>query len=472
LQQDQPTRGYQPYTIQIVLPKGTEKISHEQLERAVIRDVFSHHGIYTSRAAIEDFLKTHGTIDLNEQLYRNQQGETVATRDRVRGIMPEAREMTDKVTGKTQRGYELTITGEFQSAVLGAKEKAEAVTKAGIKVVPELSMNERMSKAMQIAYDKHLPHTVGEAVKDVNPKQLMVGVAVAGSIVAVATKAGAAKAIPLIGAGVTLAQVSSYYAESEAFLKMCAEAKTEADLDKAAQQFASIVKQGGLDVGLTLATAGIGKFSAVSGAGGKLVDDVARIANDTTRATLGKFKQWNDEIVAGMKQAYGEDLVFENVLGRVTTNTKNIDEIVNSPMEARAAKAENTGARRDIEMQEAAGGHTIERHVGKSESWLRKRIETDPTLRIDGVASSFRNETIANRTQGQFIKQNKQAIIDWLKGESNRPFTDVVKMKEPIGIVVERSKSGFVETTKARIVLVKDNSEHGWHILTSFPITR
>ena len=141
-------------------------------------------------------------------------------------------------------------------------------------------------------------------------------------------------------------------------------------------------------------------------------------------------------------------------------------------LEARAAKAENTGTRRNVEMQEAAGGHTIERHVDKSENWLRNRIETDPTLKIDGVASSFRNETIANRVQGQFIKQNKEAILNWLKSGDNKPFVGVVEMNEPVGIVVERGKAGFVEANKARIVLFRNNSEHGWHIRTSFPVTK
>lgn len=322
-----PVRGHKPYTIEILLPKGQKQAGYEQLQRAVIRDIFTHHGIYTSRAAVEDFIKTHGNLDLNEQGYRNKQGESAATSNRVPGLMPAVQDITNKVTGEKRRGYEFTITGELQSIVLGERAQAEAVTKAGTKVVPELSLNERMSKAMQIAYDKHLPHTIGAALKDVDPKQLMVGVAVAGGIVTAATKAGAAKALPLIGAGVTLAQVASYHAEAEAFVKMCAKAQTDADLDKAAQQFASVVKQAGVEIVLTLATAGASKLGAVSRAGGRLVDDAARLADDAGRAALGKFKQWNDEIVAGMKQAFGDDLVFETVPTRkMPTKTSSVND--------------------------------------------------------------------------------------------------------------------------------------------------
>ncbi|MDQ3650810.1 MAG: hypothetical protein M3458_11170 [Acidobacteriota bacterium] len=48
-------------------------------------------------------------------------------------------------------------------------------------------------------------------------------------------------------------------------------------------------------------------------------------------------------------------------------------------------------------------GHTVEIHVGKSEAWLRKRLETDPSLRNQNYASSFFNEAAANRAQGRFV---------------------------------------------------------------------
>jgi hypothetical protein len=42
-------------------------------------------------------------------------------------------------------------------------------------------------------------------------------------------------------------------------------------------------------------------------------------------------------------------------------------------------------------------------------------------------------------------------------------------MGQPIGIVVERSGK-VIESSRARLVLVRDSSAHGWHILTSFPV--
>jgi hypothetical protein len=45
------------------------------------------------------------------------------------------------------------------------------------------------------------------------------------------------------------------------------------------------------------------------------------------------------------------------------------------------AKAESSPPeRRDVRSHEEAGGHTIERHVGKSEHWLRQRLAREPSL--------------------------------------------------------------------------------------------
>jgi hypothetical protein len=129
------------------------------------------------------------------------------------------------------------------------------------------------------------------------------------------------------------------------------------------------------------------------------------------------------------------------------------------------------GERRDLESHENEGGHTEERHVGKSENWLRNRLQNEPDLKM---ASSFRNETIANRTQGKFVKQFREEIEVWLNSKQGKPFARDFNMGELVGIVVERGRNGalqpVVETTRVRLVLVRDSSAQGWHILTSFPI--
>ena len=117
-------------------------------------------------------------------------------------------------------------------------------------------------------------------------------------------------------------------------------------------------------------------------------------------------------------------------------------------------------------------GHTIERHVGKSESWLRNRLETDSSLRNSKYASSFRNETIANRAQGRFVNRFKAEVKSRIKNGEGK-FSIDFDMGEIVGNVVERGKAGEILTSKVRVVIVNDASvPQGWRILSSFPIPK
>jgi len=128
------------------------------------------------------------------------------------------------------------------------------------------------------------------------------------------------------------------------------------------------------------------------------------------------------------------------------------------------------GERRNVQSHEDLGGHTGERHIGKSENWLKNRLRNEPETEN---ASSFYNENVANRTQGEFVQGFREELKAWLETKEGR-FVREITMKEPIGIVVRRNKKGeplaAVQTNKARMILVRDNSSQGWHILTSFPV--
>ncbi len=129
------------------------------------------------------------------------------------------------------------------------------------------------------------------------------------------------------------------------------------------------------------------------------------------------------------------------------------------------------GTRKTLTLDELLGGHSIEKHVGKSENWLRKRLVDDSTLKI---ASSFRDYKVANRTISNAIKENSSRIEKWLEGSETK-LVFKTEMQESIGIVLERGKGGSVglktakETNKAEVILVKDNTPQGWHVLTSYP---
>lgn len=128
-----------------------------------------------------------------------------------------------------------------------------------------------------------------------------------------------------------------------------------------------------------------------------------------------------------------------------------------------------TGAseRQNTESHENAGGHTDARHIGKSDNWLRKRLKDDPNLQ---AASTFTNEAAANRTQGRFVKKYKTEIAEWLKRGGNGTFVRSIDTKKPIGRVLPRGKHHPEGSSKAMVIVAKNDSDLGYYIVTSYPI--
>ena len=121
----------------------------------------------------------------------------------------------------------------------------------------------------------------------------------------------------------------------------------------------------------------------------------------------------------------------------------------------------NTLKRHDKE-----GGHTDERHIGKSEGWLRKRLRSEGKRKV----SSFDDMPAANLTQARFTKQYKKEIDTWLKSNETKPLARNITMDREIGIVVPKNGKSK-RTKKAKVVLAKDKTSLGYHVVTSYPIS-
>lgn len=116
-----------------------------------------------------------------------------------------------------------------------------------------------------------------------------------------------------------------------------------------------------------------------------------------------------------------------------------------------------TGGRRDVDVHELLGGHTIEKHVGKNEKWLRERLEKETDLRS---VSTFYIKEVANRAQMQFVREFGKEIDDWAKNSaSDFPTSRVIEMSEPVGSVVTRGRSGMQASSKVEVRVVKDTTE-------------
>lgn len=66
---------------------------------------------------------------------------------------------------------------------------------------------------------------------------------------------------------------------------------------------------------------------------------------------------------------------------------------------------------------EAAGGHTLAKHVGKSEQFLRNRLATEPQIR--GASTFYDRETAENAISG-VLRANQRKVDRWLSGRRHQ----------------------------------------------------
>ncbi|GAA5108968.1 hypothetical protein GCM10023339_08540 [Alloalcanivorax gelatiniphagus] len=110
-------------------------------------------------------------------------------------------------------------------------------------------------------------------------------------------------------------------------------------------------------------------------------------------------------------------------------------------------------------------GHTIERHVGKSEQDMLERLQRRPDLRR---TSTFEDEAAAEKFIASVLKRRSADVESWLEGPGKR-LTLIEEMGERTGTTIARDGSAH-SPTAIRVVLEADgNAPSGWRILTAFP---
>lgn len=118
--------------------------------------------------------------------------------------------------------------------------------------------------------------------------------------------------------------------------------------------------------------------------------------------------------------------------------------------------------------EEAAGGHTIARHVGRTEAQLRARLAQQPNI---PAASTFKTLQEAERAVAAALRANKDAIKVWAKtanpGQTKAFAYDAGRV---IGQGVVRSTGQMTNMTKMVVVVRKVITENRvYFVLTSYP---
>ena len=124
---------------------------------------------------------------------------------------------------------------------------------------------------------------------------------------------------------------------------------------------------------------------------------------------------------------------------------------------------------RDLTQDEAAGGHILRKHVGRTDDQLRERLERE--RRITGT-STYTDRSAAEHAVGAAIVASQDRIERWLSRSGGHPNL-VLDYDSPtaIGRTINRGEIESHPCSHALVVL-KYNGPDNYYVLTSYPECR
>lgn len=125
-----------------------------------------------------------------------------------------------------------------------------------------------------------------------------------------------------------------------------------------------------------------------------------------------------------------------------------------------------SGSRRDLSLDEVAGGHTLKKHVGRSDNELRERLRHERNI---SAASSYTDRDTAETAVGAAIEVNRARMERWLEREGGHPNLVLdYDSDHPIGRTLRRGDEQTEPCSHALVVLKWDGGRE-YHVLTSYP---
>jgi len=122
----------------------------------------------------------------------------------------------------------------------------------------------------------------------------------------------------------------------------------------------------------------------------------------------------------------------------------------------------------DLSDHEAAGGHTLARHVGRSDADLARRLRREPNL---AAASTFLDRASAERAVTATLAAERGRVDAWAaKGGRSTLALRWRGDGTVVGRVLERGATSPVAAHGARVVLRRRGD--GWFVLTAYPEVR
>jgi hypothetical protein len=103
----------------------------------------------------------------------------------------------------------------------------------------------------------------------------------------------------------------------------------------------------------------------------------------------------------------------------------------------------------DLGFEEACGGHTLARHVGKTDKWLRDRLAQGP---VPHAVSSFVSYEEAVTAVDAVIAASTAAIDDWLLQDTDPRLILLYRVNPPVGRLLQRHTADVIAAPRVCVV--------------------
>jgi hypothetical protein len=114
------------------------------------------------------------------------------------------------------------------------------------------------------------------------------------------------------------------------------------------------------------------------------------------------------------------------------------------------------------------GGHTLARHVGRTDDQLRERLRREPGI---AAASTYSDRATAERVVADTLRRSSRRIQSWNAREGPRPNLALGyrgKAGAPIGRSVRRGDTRVRDCADA-VVVLRWHAGGTYFVLTSYP---
>ena len=117
--------------------------------------------------------------------------------------------------------------------------------------------------------------------------------------------------------------------------------------------------------------------------------------------------------------------------------------------------------------EDVEGAHTLAKHVGKSEEFLRNRLATEPHLR--GASTFYDRQTAENAISG-LIRANQSKVDRWLAGRANELVLRG-SASTHLGILIRRGSPEASAVGGVKIVLRRSTKTRNGYLLITAMVT-